>query len=73
MSDAPWKYPQVYAIVRIDDYGGPNIELRHLIAVKKVVWTQDVAEREVKRLNRLNAPKGCLYFWQVTRLEQIDP
>lgn len=26
------------------------------------------AEAEVARLNRLNADKGCVYFWQATRV-----
>ena len=72
-NEQTWKYQHVYAIVRVDDYGGYDIELRNRIAVKKVVWTQDVAEREVERLNQLNGPKGALYFWQVTRLEQRYP
>jgi hypothetical protein len=32
------------------------------ITVKEVLPTWDEAEREVERLNLLNANKGCIYF-----------
>jgi hypothetical protein len=38
--------------------------------VEKVVWTREVAESEVSRLNRLKEGEGVLYFWTFTRVEQ---
>ena len=59
-------YKQVYAIIR---YEGNFKELQISITVTKLVWSQERAKSEVERLNKLNADKGCTYFWQVTRLE----
>ncbi|MCP9493996.1 MAG: hypothetical protein MSG64_05990 [Pyrinomonadaceae bacterium MAG19_C2-C3] len=54
---------QVYAIVRLDEaYAGQNA-----VTVKSIVTKLDEAEREVVRLNQLNADKGARYFWQATR------
>ena len=38
--------------------------------MKRVVWDEALAEREVQRLNELNAAKGCFYFWQYTRVDE---
>ncbi len=38
--------------------------------ITKVLWSQDAAQREVQRLNSLNAEKGCRYFMQLTRVER---
>ena len=61
----------VYAILRVesDADDGTPIELR--ITVKKVVVDPDDAEQEVKRLNALNAGKGCHYVSRVTRFEDV--
>ena len=64
------KYDHVYAIVRVDTFHELEIPVESAITVKKVVWTQEVAEAEVIRLNRLNKEKGAVYFWQITRLER---
>jgi hypothetical protein len=65
------KYDHVYAVIRLDEAVTPGaIPDRNLIMVKKVVFSQEVAEREVCRLNRLNSSKGCQYFYQITRLER---
>jgi hypothetical protein len=63
----------VYAIIRFDFYDDRDIPLCELvpedrITVKKLVWTTEEAQAEVDRLNRINADKGCVYFWQTTRL-----
>ncbi len=61
----------VYAIMRIDTYPGvpeDQIRVEDQVTVKEVVWSQALAEREVARLNRINAEKGCRYFWRTTRL-----
>jgi hypothetical protein len=55
-----------FAIIRID-LDVRNDEDR--ITVKSVVRTLEVAISEVERLNRVNADKSCLYFWQYTRIE----
>jgi hypothetical protein len=60
---------EVYAVIRFDpDLGEPE----HQVTVKEVVRTREAAEAEVARLNRLNAAKGCRYFWQQTRLFSFD-
>jgi hypothetical protein len=65
------KYDHVYAIIRLDrDAATGGIPDRNLIMVKKVVRSKEVAEQEVARLNRLNADKGCEYYYQITRLER---
>lgn len=38
------------------------------VTIKEVVPTQDEAQREVQRLNELNAEKSCIYFSQFTRV-----
>ena len=70
------KYEHAYAIIRLDrpDAGDPvgvaPPSGKDRITVKLVVRSPDEADREVDRLNALNAGKGCEYFWQVTRLER---
>lgn len=41
--------------------------------VKKVLLDADEADREAKRLNDLNGPKGCLYFVQAKPLWNLFP
>jgi hypothetical protein len=55
-----------FAVVRVDEYLPPKTAITDRISVKEIVSTLDEAEREVARLNELNADKGCLYFWQHT-------
>jgi hypothetical protein len=55
---------QVFAVLRID------LDIRLLedaLTVKEILPTSDEAQREVERLNKLNASKRAKYFWQVTR------
>lgn len=54
----------VYAVIRVD-VGMQDIETA--VTVKEVVPTMEEATAEVERLNKLNADKGCRYFWQTTR------
>ena len=59
-----------FAIVRVDgplDLNQPE-DIANRIMVKEIVGTQALAEAEVARLTQLNADKGCVYFWQITRL-----
>jgi hypothetical protein len=63
---------QLYAVVRVDHPNGDSLsrvldDPGTYITVKEVLPTLEDAEREVQRLNTLNAGKGCTYFWQVTR------
>jgi len=32
--------------------------------VRRIVWSEELAETEVRRLEELNADKRCRYFWQ---------
>ena len=68
------KHVHVFAIIRYDDFQeyAPS-EIAEAITIKKVVWSREVAEQEVARLNQLNGDKGVLYFWQMTRLEKTVP
>lgn len=56
-----------FVIVRVDELALGHAELENVITVKGIVWEQSEAEREVARLNRVNAGKGCRYFWQTSR------
>lgn len=62
------KFSPAYAIVRIDDFHGPNTIPEDKIMVKEIVFSEEEAEAEVTRLRALNGAKGCRYFWQYTRL-----
>jgi hypothetical protein len=64
------KYDHVYAILRVDMANPPEAPAEEAIYVIKVVRSQETAENEVRRLNKLNEAKNYLYFWQVTRLER---
>lgn len=64
------KYDHVFAIVRVDTFGEIEVKPETMVTVKKIAWSQRDAEAEVARLNRLNKDKGCVYFWQITRLER---
>ncbi len=62
------KARHVFAVIRVDTFHRPTVEAEMAITVKEVVWTQEEAEHEVRRLNELNREKGCRYFWQLSRL-----
>ena len=55
---------QVFAILRVD-IGIHSLE--DAVTVKEILPGRVEAEREVERLNKLNASKGARYFWQPTR------
>ncbi len=59
-----------YAIVRVDLFQDDDVPWTTRVTVKKVLWDQKVAEEEVRRLNDVNSTKGCVYFWQTTRVEK---
>ncbi len=64
------KYDHAFAIIRVDSYGDLYLPPQDAVTVTKVVWSREVAEVEVARLNALKKDKGSFYFWQVTRLER---
>ena len=57
-----------FAIIRIDPY---QDEEHHRVTVKRVVWDEAFAEREVQRLNDLKAESESFYFWQYTRVDEL--
>lgn len=61
---------QVFAIIRFDIFQADDATPDELVTVKSIVWDQTTAEQEVARLNTLNADKECIYFWQMTRLQE---
>jgi len=62
-------YIDVFAIVRIEDTPAmQKVSFQDQVTVRQIVWTEQEARSEVQRLNKLNAKKGCTYFWQMTRL-----
>ena len=63
------KFDHVFAIVRVDQYSIPTPH-SDAIVITKILWSQEDAEKEVARLNKLKSGKNSEYFWQVTRLER---
>ena len=57
-------HAQLCAIFRCDQHRSTQIDPEQLLCVQRVVWSKSRAEEEVERLNRLNGPKGSLYFWR---------
>ena len=66
------KAENVYAVLRLDFPTGERPDGLINVTVKEIVWTVEDAQKEVDRLNQLNAEKSCRYFWQTTRLKE-DP
>jgi hypothetical protein len=56
-----------YAIIRIDPF---QDEEMHRVTVKRVVWDEALADREVQRLNELKDDSESFYFWQYTRVDE---
>ena len=56
-----------FAIIRIDPY---QDEEQNRVTVKRVVWDEVLADREVQRLNELKANSASFYFWQYTRVDE---
>jgi hypothetical protein len=65
------KYQHVYPIVRIDKPFG-SVDPTNQIMVVKVLTSQEAAEVEVSRLNKVNADKSCQYFYCTSRLIEED-
>jgi hypothetical protein len=69
----------VFAVIRLDhsfadlsQSAGATPQAAVIVTVKEIVTTREAAEAEVERLNKLNAEKGCRYFWQQTRFVSDD-
>ena len=59
---------QVFAIVRFDNFYDSSVALEDRVTVTKVLFDREGAEAEVRRLNKVNGDKSCVYVWQATRL-----
>ena len=58
------RHEPAFAILRFDSH------MKHeedRVTVTRIVWDEETANAEVKRLNELNAEKGSRYVWQATR------
>ena len=62
---------QVFAVLRVDEFHDDDTPIENKVTVKQVVSSQEIAEREVERLTRVNADKRCRYFWQATRFVEL--
>jgi hypothetical protein len=56
-----------YAIVRVDRDAAADEDR---FTVRRIVWDEQIAESEVRRLTELNADESCAYFWQYTRVDR---
>ena len=81
MSEHLPRYKKAYAVYRVDyfddlDGSGAMPESianthdfgKYRVTVKEVVMSIEEAEKEVERLNRVNANKRCRYFFDGTHL-----
>jgi hypothetical protein len=59
---------EVYAVLRYDGFLSDVSAPEACVTVKEVVWSRELAEAEVARLNALRAGKDVRYWWQMTRL-----
>jgi hypothetical protein len=60
---------EVFAVLRADvPCADPEVD----VYVKEIVRTREIADREVARLNKLNAEKKWKYWVQPTRLFPKD-
>lgn len=70
------QFDHIFVIVRadlfykVDDIN--SVDFKNYISVSKAFFNEAAAQREVDRLNELNADKRCTYFYLLGRLER-DP
>jgi hypothetical protein len=65
------KLNHVFVILRFDSDMAEEFGMKDdYIMVKKVVRSEEIACREVERLNQLNGAKGSVYFWRSARLDR---
>ena len=65
----PSAHMPVYAILRYDATMRSDTPLPRRIKVTKVVLTEEYAQEEVERLNRMNASRGIVYYAQKMELD----
>jgi hypothetical protein len=70
LTDAVRDVDPAYTIIRVD-LDVKDDEAR--FTVRRIVWSQELAEAEVQRLKELNADKGARYLWQYTRVDRRSP
>jgi hypothetical protein len=61
------EFKHVYPIVRIDTPFN-EADPTNTVMVVKVLTSQADAEKEVSRLNQINADKSCVYFYCTSKL-----
>ena len=60
---------EVYAIIRFDDFLGPDAKPESKSTVKEIVRSRSLADAEVTRLNNLRKNSTSVRYWhQMTRL-----
>jgi hypothetical protein len=64
------KFEHVYAIVRIDTDMLSSQSLDNAFTIVKALRKREDADKEIDRLNSVNAGKSCSYFVQLCRLEK---
>ena len=64
------KFEHVFAVVRIDTDLLSGQSLDNAFTIVKALRKREDADREVERLNDVNADKSCNYFVQLCRLEK---
>src|SRR5262245_59924357 len=64
------RYDHVFVIIRVDTFHRAETPWAEMVSVNRVMWDAEAADKEVERLNALNAGKGSSYFAQVARLER---
>lgn len=68
MSSTHKEREDVFVVLRADLYHAPGTPLDMLVTAKQVVRSQELAEREVARLNAMH-PDGQVRYWYThTRL-----
>jgi len=66
MTNQPHKrYEHVYAIVRFDNYLS---DIENATSVVKCYINEEEAEKETRRLNKINSDKDCRYLVYISRL-----
>jgi len=60
------RFEHVFAVVRIDFPVDQNMP-ENSIAIVKVFGSEDLANAEILRLNKVNKNKGCKYVSYITR------
>ena len=63
-----------YAIVRVDNFQDVDVAgIENVITIKRIMFDEIEAQKEMDRLNDLNGEKGCEYFVQYTRVDDPYP